>query len=212
MTYEDDRQRQVRTGQAMNLAWEYATLQGGATVEEVIQRADAAVVPIVEWINTVQARTAFTGSAQQQPQADLQGQNVPQAVPAPQTASGPFPPTPLDRTPEQGAPMQPPAATQYVGQPAPAYPQPPQPAPIPNQSQGGDWKAQQAEERYRLFFQDTTAWEDMRSQKATGQIKAGNPDFKHRSQKDQKGYRVGIWLKDAPEWAIPQLRQMGLVA
>lgn len=108
----------------------------------------------------------------------------------------------------EGAPAPPPAPPQQTYGPA-QQPTAPQPAPIPNQSQGGgDWKAQQANERYQLFFQDTTAWEDCRFNKQNDR----GPDFKHRSQKDQKGYKVAIWLKDAPEWAIPQLRQMGLVA
>lgn len=99
--------------------------------------------------------------------------------------------------PQSGVPMQPLPAQQSG------------PPPVPNTSSGGDWKAQKAEANWQLFFQDTTAWEDLRDKKALGQIKPGNPDFRHRTQKDGD-FKIGVWIKDAPPWAVERLRQMGV--
>jgi hypothetical protein len=129
--------------------------------------ADNAVPSVLEWINTVQARHAFTGSPAQQPQF----QN-------PQSSASPVPAAP------SGGPS------------------------IPNRSSGGgDWKARKAQENWRLFLQDTTQWDDVRANKRSD----ASPDYRHKTQMDGK-YKIGLWISEAPDFAIPTLRQWGVVS
>jgi hypothetical protein len=172
---EDQRTQQVRVGQAINLAWEYALEYAGSDqLDAVVAWADNAVPSVLEWINTVQARLAFTGAPVQQPQF----QN-------PQSSASPVPAAPA--APAPAAPS---------GGPS-----------IPNRSGGGDWKARKAEENWRLFMQDTTQWDDVRANKRS----ANAPDYRHKTQMDGK-YKIGLWISEAPDFAIPTLRQWGVVA
>jgi len=141
---------------------------------------------------------------------EIQAKYLAQAA-FPNAIAVPYEPVETFRTAGDTRPYEPPqmiGGQQTFAQPPQQVPPPP--APIPNQTRGGgDWKAQKAEANWTTFFQDTTAWEDLRSQKAMGQIKPGNPDWRHRTLKDGE-FKMGVWIKDAPMWAVDRLRGMGV--
>ncbi len=55
----DTRETQIRVGQACNLAWQYAVLNGAETAEDAVGLAGDALPAILEWLNVTQAKHAF---------------------------------------------------------------------------------------------------------------------------------------------------------
>jgi antitoxin (DNA-binding transcriptional repressor) of toxin-antitoxin stability system len=191
MSYEDDRTRQVRTGQAVNLAIHMACNEniGSDDSAKVLARAAELLGPIVQFIDQAQeaaltdARTAsvvqaFPG-AQLEPAAQAQ---IPQANPVfVRTATGEV--VPALKTPG-------PAATiTYDGRPIAAV----QPAPIPGAADGDPDTAR----LWTLYFQDPSAFWDNRQGKKNPKA----PDFKHRQTGD------GLWIesKRNPSWVKGRL-------
>jgi hypothetical protein len=171
----------ARVGLGIKMAHE-AALKYSTSGQEYSTVLGDIVEPIIELVIATQAKHLVTD-----------------AFPGATVERGPLP------TPQQNV-------QQHVAQVAPAgTPQPAGPPPVPNRSTGGDWKQQQAEEAFQLFVQDTTAWDDVRANKRS----PSSPDFRHKwvtdpPNKEGKVYKKSLWLKDAPEWAKPQLAQMGL--
>jgi hypothetical protein len=181
MSYEDDRTRQVRTGQAVNLAIHMACNEniGSDDSAKVLARAAELLGPIVQFIDQAQeaaltdARTAsvvraFPG-AQLEPAAQAQ---IPQA-------------NPVFVRREDGT------VEQHVGG-TPTYHVPVQ-APIPGAVDGDPDTAR----LWTLYFQDPSAFWDNRQGKKNPKA----PDFKHRQTGD------GLWIesKRNPSWVKGRL-------
>ncbi len=205
-------QRQVRCGQAINLAVSLAQNEKmGEHAPDVLARARELIPELIEMIDLTQAENsltqAFPGSTVE-PVETFRTAGDTRPVEQPQFVGGQ--PTYSQPPQQQYAPGSPGMATP---QPAPFSSQA-SPAPIPNQSRGGggNWKQQKAEEAFRAFVADTTQWEDVRSSKRG----PDSPDFRHKWQndppsRDGKVYKTSLWLRDAPEWSKPQLQQWGLI-
>lgn len=100
MSYEDDHQRQVRIGQAINLAWQYALLSGSVTNPEDVAALTQEVVPITlslieavqdGAVNTVAEVTAVQQVMQAFPGAEIIPIRPPQSQPPPTPQPAPVP-------------------------------------------------------------------------------------------------------------------------
>ncbi|KAK9866976.1 hypothetical protein WJX84_012143 [Apatococcus fuscideae] len=85
---------------------------------------------------------------------------------------------------------------EWVPEPAPQY-SPPQPAQSPR---GSSNARAEAEERWKLFFQDRSRWWDNRLTKRNER----GPDFKSKDTSD------ALWLNGAPQWALDELESPDL--
>jgi hypothetical protein len=176
-------------------------LKLSSTYAEYVENLGNLTAPVVEHVIDTQAKfgvtVAFPGSTVEQAPAaatPVQAQRY-------EAATTPASPLPMAQVNQSGPPPV---------KPTPAYGG--GPPKVANQSTGGDWKAQKAEEAFRLFMSDTTAWDDVRDKKTSD----NSPDYRHKfakdpPNKDGKEYKKSLWLKDAPEWAKPQLQQWGLL-
>lgn len=191
MTYEDDRQRQVRTGQAINLAVELAVNEMlSEDAESVLARARELVDPALELVNTVQTQAAFPGSTSEPYSVD--------------------PTAPVFVRNEPGGPVAPaPAPVHLAGQQYPhpdaqqTPPPPPAPAPIPGVTDGDPLTAA----LWTEFFNDPSKFWDNRADKASGNANPRSPDFKHKDDGDKALWIIG---KKNPSWVQAQLQARGL--
>lgn len=102
----DAREVQIRTGQAINLAFQYEALQGHSSLNDILAAVTADVPVIVAAVNTIQMATAFSALPEPAPQGSAP---MPaSAVPPPPPVSGPGPllagPGPVTPAPIPGAP------------------------------------------------------------------------------------------------------------
>jgi hypothetical protein len=202
----------ARVGLGIKMAHE-AALKLSTTYAEYVENLGHLTAPVVEHVidtpDKFLVTDAFPGSTVISPAVAPAVQQGVAVQHAPQQQSGP--------TFKAPPPQQSPQAVDFSKlQPAAPLPMAQVnqsgPPPVPNRSTGGDWKAQKAEEAFQLFMQDTTAWDDVRDKKTSD----NSPDFRHKfakdpPNKDGKEYKKSLWLRDAPEWARPQLQQWGLL-
>ena len=189
----------VTVGAAAKIAVEVTKLaaETGMTVDTIIPVFNEALSGVLETMEEHTDRKEPTFPAQAQaPTVQPSGSfNAPEAVHAAFPGS-----TNVVAPPSAPAPSN---VTPFPQQQAPAAP-----AGLPGAAQGGDdqvWQMLLADIQSGKFDDN---WYDNRVDKKS----AKSPDFKHKSYKTDPGskYTASIWLKDAPEWAKPQLAAYNL--
>lgn len=183
MTFEDDRTRQIRLGQSINLAISLAQNEHmGEDAEKVLERAFELIPQLQGFIGAVQ------DGAAEQSAVD----NVLVAFPGSQVEA-PTSTSPVTVSKWRGVqlPVSPDQPMLGSGPAAPA----PQPAPVPG-------VVHKDEAAWREWAADRSAWWDNRTSKKG----VNSPDFAHKARKNDKGYPVGLWLQGkfgpAPEWVF----------
>jgi hypothetical protein len=199
LSFEDDRTRQVRTGQAVNLAIQMAVNEHiGEPATAVLATAAHLIGPALSFIDQAQEAAladaqkaavvqAFPG-AQIEPQAQAQ---IPQAEAWHSGAQ-------LHHVPNQNPVF---VRREPGGDVGPAFDSGHlnvQPTPVPGVQDGDPAVAA----LWQQYFQDPSAFWDNRQGKRNPKA----PDFKHRTSGE------GLWIqsKKNPSWVPAQLAQRGL--
>jgi hypothetical protein len=184
LSFEDDRTRQVRTGQAVNLAIQMA-------VNEHIGEPATAVLATAAHL--IGPALSFIDQAQEAALADAQKAAVVQAFPGAQIepqAQAQIPQTnPVFVRREPGGDVGPAFDSGHLNV---------QPTPVPGVQDGDPAVAA----LWQQYFQDPSAFWDNRQGKRNPKA----PDFKHRTSGE------GLWIqsKKNPSWVPAQLAQRGL--